>query len=151
MATRKEGSIFEIRLSNGKYSYGRILAKADYAFYDIYKDKQITEINDIVKSNVLFIVAVYKDAITKERWKKVGYIDLEPTLKILPSKFIEDALNPDHYELYDPNTGEIRPVDKQRCVGLERSAVWEPQHVEERLIDYYEGRQNKWVEQLKVK
>jgi len=151
MAIRKEGAFFEILLPNGKYSYGRILPKADYTFYDIYVDERISDIKKIRESKVLFIVAVYKDAVTKGRWKKIAYLDLEPTLQVLPLKFIEDALNPGIYEIYNPNTGEITSTTKDKCLSLERSAVWEAKHVEERIVDHFEGKTNKWVEQLKLK
>ncbi|HEY4195246.1 MAG TPA: immunity 26/phosphotriesterase HocA family protein [Mucilaginibacter sp.] len=151
MAVRKEGSFIEVVLPNGKYSYGRILPKADYAFYNIYVDNQITDIKKISQEKVLFIVAVYKDSVTKGRWRKIGHLDLDSRSKVLPLKFIEDTLNPGAYEIYDPNTGEITPSSKDKCIGLERSAVWEPAHVEARIVDYFEGRSNKWVEQLSLK
>ena len=37
----------------------------------------------------------------------------------------------------------------EECVGLERAAVWEPEHVEDRLRDHFAGRSNRWVESLK--
>jgi hypothetical protein len=151
MAIRKEGSFIEIVLPNGKYAYGRILPKADFAFYDLYADEQVTDFEKIEKNEILFIVAVYKDAITKGRWKKIGYKELEPKLSVLPLKFIEDGLNPGVYEIYNPNTGGITPTTKDKCIGLERSAVWEPGHVEERIVDHFEGKTNRWVEQLKLK
>lgn len=63
-------------------------------------------------------------------------------------KFIQDVLNPEKFELYDPNNGEIIPATKEQIQGLECAAVWEAEHVESRIIDYYEGRPNKWVKQL---
>ncbi|OKS89027.1 immunity 26/phosphotriesterase HocA family protein [Mucilaginibacter polytrichastri] len=151
MAIRKEGAFFEIKLPNGKYSYGRILPKANFSFYNIYSEKPIIDINEIQKQSVLFINAVYKAAITKDRWTKIGVAELELSLQTMPLKFIEDQLAPGNYSLYNPNTGVITEVTKDKCVGLERSAVWEPEHIEERIIDHFEGRPNKWVEQLKIK
>ncbi|MDP9078302.1 MAG: immunity 26/phosphotriesterase HocA family protein [Bacteroidota bacterium] len=151
MAVRKVGAFFEIILSNKKYAYGRILEKANYAFYDIHSNIRITEIKEIQNKDILFIVAVYKYAITKERWKKIGQLDLESKLRVLPLKFIEDQLSPGNFKLYDPNTGVASLTTKDKCVGLERAAVWEPTHIEDRIIDYYEGRPNKWVKQLELK
>jgi hypothetical protein len=151
MAVRKEGAFIEISLPNGKFSYGRILSKANYAFYDVYTDHRVTDVKEVQKQNVLFINSVYKFAITKGRWKKIGHLDLEAELQKLPNKFIEDQLNPGYFELYDSNTGEITPTTKDKCIGLERAAVWEPEHIEERIIDHFEQRPNKWVEQLKLK
>src|ERR1700756_5553278 len=105
MAIRKEGAFIEIPLPNGKYSYGRILPKAGYAFYDIYSDKKITDVDDIKKCEVLFIVGVYKHAISKNLWKIIGKADIEDSLKIMPLEFIQDQLQPTYFETYNPNTG----------------------------------------------
>ena len=91
MAIRKEGAFFEIVLPNGKFSYGRILPKACYAFYDVYSDEPIADIKSIQANSVLFIVAVYKFAISKGRWKKIGSSELEANLKLLPFQFIFNA------------------------------------------------------------
>lgn len=151
MAIRKEGSFIEIALPNGKFSYGRILPKASYAFYNIYSDYRIIDIKDIQNKDVLFINSVYKFAITKGRWKQIGLQDLESKLKILPLEFIQDPIDPQIFRIYNPNTGEMTPTTKDKCLGLERAAVWEPEHIEERIIDHFEQKPNKWVEQLKLK
>ncbi|MGN6180428.1 MAG: immunity 26/phosphotriesterase HocA family protein [Mucilaginibacter sp.] len=151
MAIRKEGAFFEIALSNGKFSYGRILPKASYAFYNVYSDQRITDIKEIQEKEILFINSVYKFAITKGRWKQIGLLELESKLKILPLEFIQDPIDPQSFRIYNPNTGEMTQTTKEKCVDLERAAVWEPEHVEDRIIDHFEGRPNKWVEQLKLK
>lgn len=151
MARIKEGAFIEIALSNGKFSYGRILGKACYAFYDIYSDSKITDLDFIKSSKVLFIISVYDYAITKNRWKIIGVSELNTVLQKIPLKFIQDDFEPTQFEIYNPNTGAIIPAKKEQCIGLERSAVWDPEHVEERIMDYFEGRPNKWVESLKIK
>jgi hypothetical protein len=44
--------------------------------------------------------------------------------------------------------GVVRSATRAECVGLERCAVWAPEHVEDRLRDHFRGRPNKWVESL---
>jgi hypothetical protein len=151
MAVRKEGAFFEIALANGRFSYGRILAKASFAFYKIYSENRMSDINRIKISEVLFINSVYKHAISKNRWKIIGSLDIEPNLRVLPMEFIQDELEPSKFEIYNPNTGEIRPAKKAECFGLERAAVWEPQHIEDRIVDYFENRPNRWFESLRIK
>lgn len=151
MARRKEGSFVEIELSNGKYSYGRILKNASFAFYEIFANNKIVDINNIKDKNILFTIAVYNHAITKNRWKIIGFLDIEDKLRTLPMKFIQDAINPTQFEIYNPNTGEIKSAQKNQCLGLERAAVWEPEQVEDRIIDHFEGIPNKWFESLKIK
>ena len=60
--------------------------------------------------------------------------------------FIQDALNPTNFELYNPNTGEIVPITKNEIIGLERAAVWDKNHVEDRVRDFYNNVPCVWLE-----
>ena len=42
------------------------------------------------------------------------------------------------------------PADERATLRLEVAAVWDPEHVVERLRDYYDGRPNKWAESLRA-
>jgi hypothetical protein len=55
------------------------------------------------------------------------------------------------FRLYNPNTSEITVGAREDCVGLERAAVWEPEHIEDRLRDHFNGIKNIWEESLKIK
>jgi hypothetical protein len=66
-------------------------------------------------------------------------------------EFIQNTLDPSKFSLYDPNTGEMTPATKEQCIGLECAAVWEAEHVVDRINDHYAGRKNKWLEQLEIK
>jgi len=88
-------------------------------------------------------------AVKRGRWAVVGHIALDEALMNPPPFFMQDALRKDSFSLYQK--GQIRPATKSECVGLERAAVWDPTHVEDRLRDHYAGRKNKWVESLKIR
>ena len=47
--------------------------------------------------------------------------------------------------------GNILPATYEEIKNLECAAVWEPEHVEDRLRDYFSGVPNVWVEDLKPK
>jgi len=143
-ARRREGAFFEIALPNNKFSYGRILAKANYAFYDIYSDQPLTDIEMIGQAKVLFIIAVYKHVITKGLWKQIGIKALEPALQKLPMTYIKDPISPDTYRLYDPNTGVMTPCTKADCKGMEVAAVYDKVHAEDRLVAHFENRPGRW-------
>ncbi|MFD2162265.1 immunity 26/phosphotriesterase HocA family protein [Paradesertivirga mongoliensis] len=147
---RTVGAFLKINLPNGKFGYARILKEASYAIYDL-TTYEVVDVNEIAKHNVLFFVAVYDDVVTSGRWEKIGKRPLEEQFFGLPMKFIQDAQNPDKFSLYDPNSGDITAANKEDCLGLERAAVWEAEHVEERIVDHYEGRPNRWVEEMKAK
>lgn len=145
---RTVGGIVEISLEPEKKVYARILGEASFAFYDYVNIDESVDLADIITKPILFILAVYDDAVTKGRWKKIGKIPLEPALQVLPLKFIQDGLDESRFEIYD--NGNIRPASRDECIGLERAAVWEPEHVESRILDYYRGLPNKWEMQMRL-
>lgn len=147
-----EGAILEILIENDYYVYAQILTKGlGYAFFDFKSTQKLTDFTILEKAKVLFIVMVYNDIITNGRWLKVGKLPIREDLVELPMKFIQDSLNPEKIELYNPNNGEIIPATKQDALGLECAAVWEAENVEERIRDYYEGKPNIWVEKMQIK
>ena len=147
---RTVGSVFQINLGDNKFAYGQILDKG-YVFFDYPFEKRIEDIDILMDCNTLFIVMVYKDVITSKRWEKIGKIPIRESLKILPMKFIQDSIDSSKFSLYNPNTGEITPCKKEDCIGLERAAVWEGSHVEDRIRDHYNGVPNIWTNQLAIK
>jgi Immunity protein 26 len=145
------GSILQLKIRNQFYCYTQILGHGGYCFFDYRSIDKLENLDFLLKMPVLFIVGVYKDILTQGRWIKVGKIAIREDLKVQPMQFIQDTLNPDRFEQYNPNTGEITPSTKEECKGLECAAVWEAEHVESRLEDYYNGVPNIWVEQLKIR
>jgi hypothetical protein len=144
------GDFLKVRLPDGNLGYLRVLDKASVAVYDVTTEKAL-DVIEIIKHDILFIVAIYKDVIVDGRWEKIGHLPLEEGLKELPMKFIQDEFNPDYFELYNPNSGDIKPAKKADCFGLERASVWEGEHVEERIVDNFNSRTNTWVEKMKIK
>lgn len=144
------GSIVEINIDGQYYVYAQILL-GGYAFFDYKSEKKLDDISSLEKREVLFIVSVYKNAVTQGRWEKVGKLSIREEMKILPNKFIQDPFDPNLVQKYNPNTGEITPSTRDEVKELERAAVWEAEHVESRIRDYYKGVPNIWVKQLALK
>lgn len=48
-----------------------------------------------------------------------------------------------YWEKPDGSWGED-PATRAQCAGLERTAVWDPEHLEDRLRDHRAGRPNRW-------
>lgn len=146
-----EGAILEISIQGQYYVYAQILTKGlGFAFFDYKSDNKLIDLNVLKDAEVLFIVAVYNSIVNKGHWEKVGKLDIRNDLKVLPMKFIQDALDSDKFSLYNPNTGEITKTTKQQCKGLECVAVWAANHVEDRIRDHYEGIPNLWLQQLEI-
>ncbi|WP_192820977.1 immunity 26/phosphotriesterase HocA family protein [Rufibacter sp. LB8] len=147
---RTIGAVVEIPLDDGTHCYGIVLEDASVGVFKV-KTNENLEIPDILNKEVLFIVAVYNEAITSGRWKKVGKVQLDGRFEVLPLKFIQDSHDATSIDIYNPNTGEITPSTKEECMGLECAAVWAAEHVESRIIDYFNNKENVWVKQLALK
>jgi hypothetical protein len=142
-----QGSILEINIDNKYYAYAQILDKSEYAFFDYKSEKQLNDLSILEDRPILFMVGVYDDVVTKGHWLKVGKLEIRKSLKVLPMQFIQDALHPDRFEFYNPNTGESTPATKEKVKNLERASVWEANHVEDRIRDYYNGVPCVWLEE----
>jgi hypothetical protein len=143
---RTLGDVVKIPLGDGTHAYARVLPEASFAFYDSRGTEDLP-IERVIDLPVLFYAAAMKHAIKTGRWPIVGHIPLDNRLR-RPPTFIQDPLNNSSFSIYE--NGQIRSSTRQECIGLEREAVWEPEHVEDRLRDHYAGRSNKWFESLKM-
>lgn len=141
------GSILEINVENNYYVYAQVLGKANYAFFDYRTTNQLKDFTVLLDKPILFIASVYNDVVTQGHWLKVGKLELREDLEILPMKFIQDALHSDRFELYDSNTGESKPATKDQIKGLERAAVWEANHIVDRIRDHYNGVPCIWLQE----
>ena len=146
-----EGAILEINIENQYYVYAQILGKSGYAFFDYKTKEKLVDFSVLKSAPVLFVVGVYNDVITQGRWLKVSKMNVKEDLKNQPMQFIQDRCNPQKIKLYNPNTGEITPTTRDKAIGLERAAVWDAHHVEDRIRDYYLGVPNAICERLKLK
>jgi hypothetical protein len=146
----KTGSVLEIVLLEGHFGYAQIL-REQILFFDVYHKGKINDLQLLNEMKPLFFLAVCEDVIKKGRWEIVGELSIKKEYEKVPREFIQDALNPKKFSLYNPNTGEIKNCTKEEVLGLECCAVWDASHVESRLTDYYNGKPNEWVEQLKIK
>ncbi|WP_238750869.1 immunity 26/phosphotriesterase HocA family protein [Neolewinella maritima] len=144
------GAVLEIH-SGTNYYYAQILASKSCAFFDTQLDEPLENCGILYGSPVAFIVRVYDDVITSGLWQKKCKLPITDSLKDEPLKFIQDNLNPNNLELYNPVTGAITKATKDQCLGLEAAAVWEADHVISRLQDHFADRPNVWVEQLSIK
>jgi hypothetical protein len=145
---RAVGDIVRIDLGDGFHAYARVLEEALFAFYDSRLSEELP-VDRIVALPILFQIPVMDYAVRRARWVIVGSAPLEDGLSNPRPRFMQDAIRKDEFRIYQ--SGRIRPATKQECIGLEREAVWDPTHVEDRLRDHYAGRRNKWVESLRIK
>ena len=143
------GSIIQINLDNSICFYGQVL-KTELVIFD-YTKSDLNDLNVIARLPVLFFISVYYSAYRNDNWVLLGKQEIREELKQPPYKFIQDAFDENKFQLYEPNTGEITPATRQQCEGLERCAVWEANHLEDRLKDFLAGQENIWLKQMEIK
>lgn len=95
----------------------------------------------------MFTVWVTNDAVTSGRWPVIGNVSLSPELEVAPKFFKQDPISKT-FSIY--HQGQETSASLAECGNLERAAVWEPSHIEDRLRDHYLGIPNQWVESLKA-
>lgn len=140
------GDIVRVDLGDGFHTYARVLEES-VTFYDCRVDQDLP-LGRILSSRALFSVWVMDYAIKSGRWKIIGQAPLDASLATPHRFFMQDAIRHDEFSIYE--SGNIRRASRNECVGLERAAAWDPEHVEDRIRDHHSGRPNKWVESLKI-
>ena len=145
---RTVGDLLKVPLDDRWHTYARVLPEPLVAFYDARTDGDLDPEHVITRA-VLFRLWVMNHAITSGRWRRVATLPLERELLEQPVFFKQDAIDPESLSLY--RDGQEIPATRVQCAGLERAAVWEPDHVEDRLRDHYLRQANKWTESLRLR
>jgi len=138
---RTVGAIVKVPLEDDYHTYARIL-ESQLAFYDCKTKTELT-IDNILKTKVLFIVAVFDDVITRGIWTKISkaILPIEPhLLKLQDAPLYTEDINTGEYTIYYNTT--IRKATKEEIIGLESFTVWDWETIEQRLNDYYANRFN---------
>jgi hypothetical protein len=139
---RMVGAVLAVPLGDGTNTFALTLPEADFAFFDARTTESTAPV-DLLLKPVLFRVAVHKSAWSTARWPRVSKVVVPAELETPQPRFIQDALHPERFEIY--LAGAIRPASRAECEGLEPAAVWEPEHVEERLRSHYAGTKSAWA------
>lgn len=127
----KEGDIFQVPLKDGKVAYGKVL-KNTWAFYDLCVDANEKVDLDLVNSSkVAFKIWVTEFALTKGLWTILGNRALTSEESENVYFYKQDRIN---NKVWKTLTGaEKEPITVEECLQLEVAAVWDPEHVVERL------------------
>lgn len=144
------GAVLRIGLDDSLHAYARMLDTHPYvAVYDVFTAADLSP-EVIVRHPVLFVVAVYDSVWKTGRWTRVGAVPPDVTPVQIPEFFQQDRFNPGDCAIVD-RLGNSRPATPQECVGLERYAVWDALHVEQRVSDHRANRPNANLEDLKLR
>ena len=141
-----KGKIIEIHVHDEYFVYAQVLQKDNIAYFDARYSLPVQNISNIDTSKVLFILgSSVNEAIRTGRWKIRGKLPIPPSLETLPMQFIQDVFNPNNFQLYNCETGEVIPSTRAECEGLERCAVWYDNHIEDRIEAYYSNSKCIWL------
>jgi hypothetical protein len=148
VASRKRwrrGAVIRKRLGRAHH-YARLLEFPWVAFYRATTARASDDLVAIVASDVRFTIAAHKDLLANTEWDVIGTVALDGALRPPRAQAIWD--DAEHCHIID-DAGEMRPATPAECADLEPAAVWEPEHISDRLRDALAGRPNKWLEQLR--
>ena len=146
----REVHVFSIRLKrlkDDRYAFGRVLKNPLCAFHVRVSD-QILDVDEIARDPIGFKVWVMQSAFKQPNWRMIGFRSLEPELRKRVWFFKEDPISK-ALSLY--SEGEERPASERECENVERTAVWSAGHIEDRLIHYFNGIQDKLRESMTLK
>lgn len=141
------GDILAVNLGDGYFSFAHVLKPPLIAFYD-YRSDRVLPVDDIVKLPVAFSVWVMSYALDKDFWPAIGHASVDH-IDEAPLFFKQDSM--DGSLVVTSDGGSELPATYEQCSRLECAAVWDPNHIVDRLNDHFVGRANRWVESLRAK
>jgi hypothetical protein len=154
---RAPGRVVRINLGDGRCAYGRQLLSVSVEFYDrLGKAGETASLSDVVASPVVFTVSVMDYAFRQhEGWDLLDVVPLPDEKRAAVERWAKKDVISGALSIYweDHATGTYgeTPASLEECEGLEIAAVWDPEHVEDRLRDHFDGRPNRWVESMRLK
>lgn len=125
----KIGDVFAIPLPNGKFGFGRIYRDASIGIYN-HIGIDVTDLPQ--KEEYQFVVGVYEDVLKSGNWELVDTRPFKNEEEEWPPPYsIKDPIT-GKYSIY--HKGEDRISTEQECKGLEVAAVWEADHIIDRIM-----------------
>lgn len=140
----------QIPRAGGKRSFGWVLKEPLVAYFDYEMERESGGIDDLIDAGIAFRLWTAMFAIEKCLWPVIDSRSPPSSLLDGPWFFKTDPISGEITKTLMGGMDEVSATPEE-CVVLERAAVWDPEHVIDRLDDHFAGRPNKWVESLKFK
>ena len=143
---REQGRVVRVPVTDEVTAFGRQLQGVDVEFYDLFlPPDEVPDLLTLPERKVLFRVYVMDYAFKRtSNWQLLDVVTLTD----------EEARRVTRTWKKDPISGRLSiywsdhrnktwgedPATPEACIGLEQCAVWDPEHVEERLRAYVSGQ-----------
>lgn len=139
----RDGDVLKIPLKEAT-AYCQMVRHPFFAFFSAFEEDCTVE--EVISSSIIFRLAVSDQAYKGGRWRRIGSAPLK--LEVAkPLMFFACDRVTKAFATVD-EVGRQTPATEADCAGLEAAAVWDPEHVEDRLSDYLHGRPNRWMMSL---
>ncbi|TAA71993.1 hypothetical protein D2909_08290 [Planococcus salinarum] len=126
---RKVGDVYAIPLPDSTYAFGRAFRDAGIGIYRYIGNG----LNDLPQDEEYqFIVGVYESALKSGEWPFVENRPFETEEKEWPPPSCIKDKRAGEYAIY--YKGQIRDATEEACEGLEVAAVWEAEHIIDRIL-----------------
>ena len=142
---RTLGAVMEINVDNEYYVYAQSYPYTEEVIFDYRSKEPLEDLSVLLSVKQLFRIVVFRWVIGSGHWKKVGKLPLREDLLIVQKQYIYHKFDRDKFEIYNPETGQITPSNKEECRGLERCSVWGADSIKDRIRDHYNGVPCMWL------
>ncbi|HEV8427555.1 MAG TPA: immunity 26/phosphotriesterase HocA family protein [Pyrinomonadaceae bacterium] len=126
----KIGDVFQIPLPDGGFAYGRVYDDASVGIYSRVSDQPLQP--PIGSRSFLFIVGLYSDILENGQWRIIGHDAFGADESTWPPPyFVRDVISGE-YQIY--HKGLLTPAESHEVVGLEEAAVYDANHIIDRIL-----------------
>ena len=139
------GDVFLVPLASGAYAFGVMCEGNDFAFFDARTDDDVVPA-DLLSFPIAFRVPVALDSPREGRWKCIGHVALSGAYAAA-AKYIHKPIGSSQCYVYLAK--QEYPASENDCRNLEVLATWFSFHVEERLEDFFQGRENNYLRAIR--
>ena len=150
MTTKKRktflpGDVFAIPLKAGGYAFGLVCYQSEVTFFN-FRSETPTLPDDLQGLPVAFRISVSKDAPAEGGWDFAGRVELRDDYA-KPGRFLNKPVGSKQCYIY--SAGEKVPASDEECKGLELMSSYFACHVDERLEDFFAGREYRHLAVIK--
>ncbi len=143
--TFEEGDVFAIPLKPSGYPFGLVCTGKDFAFFNFRSDSASPP-KELQNLPLAFRVPVAKDAPKTGGWTVIDSVGLQGDYA-QPGRYLHKPVGSAQCYIY--SNGKEAAASLEECDRLEVLSTWFSFHVQERLEDYFAGRENRYVLAIK--